>query len=576
MKNHSPEKPKSRSGSLKVRFVCFIFAIALAVLAVNLFIIKKIQTVHPIVDQQLTLIATQAAQSTQHIELIADQQINIERVHQINSAINLLNETTYWYFQGALTLVTASLESGREKHDQLLQQLTAMSQSDPENAAVFVGITKEAESFQLYAERMFEMFESNSVSMGKSMGEGAKLQADKVLTLLNALRDQYVNEQANSMDQISQGSNAIKQAGDAAYAAGEDIGRTAKSIIGSALTYSVALLVIIAIAAAVAFQRLLKPIQQLSVRVQAGIKRNDWQLIETQSDPELNGVVSAYNELVEQINSSRQATEHSAQLLDSLMAQASPKEEGLSENTNKVQKEIEMVSVATHQLSDSAEQVKSTTETASELASQVTSAVTFGQQTITESVQSLERLTHRIDNSTEVVNELAKNTEEIGTVLSVISGISEQTNLLALNAAIEAARAGDQGRGFAVVADEVRSLASRTQQSTIEIQETVQKLQQGAEQAVKEMSESRASSEKNMAHARQVQDSIEQVAQLVSEMQKLNNQIAEATGEQSSVAISVDDSVMRITEQITRLTEHALLLDQMAGSVHKISDQLKS
>ncbi|MFC3701776.1 methyl-accepting chemotaxis protein [Reinekea marina] len=576
MKNHSPEKPKSRSGSLKVRFACFILAIALAVLAVNLFIIKKIQTVHPIVDQQLTLIATQAAQSTQHIELIANQQINIERVHQINGAINLLNETTYWYFQGALTLVTASLESGREKHDQLLQQLTAMSRSDPENAAVFVGITKEAESFQLYAERMFEMFESNSVSMGKSMGEGAKLQADKVLTLLNALRDQYVNEQANSMDQISQGSNAIKQAGDAAYAAGENIGRTAKSIIGSALTYSVALLVIIVIAAAVAFQMLLKPIQQLSKRIQAGIKRNEWPLLEAHSDPELHGVVTAYNKLVEQINSSRQATEHSAQLLDSLMAQASPKEEGLSENTNKVQKEIEMVSVATHQLSDSAEQVKSTTETASELVSQVTSAVTFGQQTIAESVQSLERLTHRIDNSTEVVNELAKNTEEIGTVLSVISGISEQTNLLALNAAIEAARAGDQGRGFAVVADEVRSLASRTQQSTVEIQETVQKLQQGAEQAVKEMSESRASSEKNMAHARQVQDSIEQVAQLVSEMQKLNNQIAEATGEQSSVAISVDDSVMRITEQITRLTEHALLLDQMAGSVHKISDQLKS
>jgi methyl-accepting chemotaxis protein len=225
-------------------------------------------------------------------------------------------------------------------------------------------------------------------------------------------------------------------------------------------------------------------------------------------------------------------------------------------------------------MSDSAEHIKESTGTASELATKATEVTAESLQTMVQSVQSLERLTNRIDHSSEVVNNLATNTEEIGSVLSVISGISEQTNLLALNAAIEAARAGDQGRGFAVVADEVRTLASRTHQSTIEIQETVQKLQKGAELAVQEMSESRASSERNMEKIRQVQTSVEQVAKLVAQMQHLNGQIAGATGQQSSVAMNVNASVARLTKQVAYLSENGKQGDQIIERIKAIAQSM--
>ena len=141
---------------------------------------------------------------------------------------------------------------------------------------------------------------------------------------------------------------------------------------------------------------------------------------------------------------------------------------------------------------------------------------------------------------------MKQNSLHIGTVLDVIRGIAEQTNLLALNAAIEAARAGEQGRGFAVVADEVRSLASRTQQSTQEIQNMIERLQQGASQAVAAMEHSRERAEATVDQARIAGQSLAAIAGMVQSIRSMNVQIAAAADAQSSTATSINRSVESI------------------------------
>ncbi len=188
---------------------------------------------------------------------------------------------------------------------------------------------------------------------------------------------------------------------------------------------------------------------------------------------------------------------------------------------------------------------------------------------------TIELLANEVESASQVINKLQQDSASIGSILDVIRGIAEQTNLLALNAAIEAARAGEQGRGFAVVADEVRTLASRTQESTQEIQNMIEVLQSGAGKAVSVMSTGKTQAANCVEQSEEADKALETITHAVHEAFDRSSQIATAAEEQSVVAHEISEnleSIVAIAEQTTAGSQQTAA---SSGEVAKLAEELQ-
>ena len=220
--------------------------------------------------------------------------------------------------------------------------------------------------------------------------------------------------------------------------------------------------------------------------------------------------------------------------------------EQTNHEVNSQKEETEQVATAMNQMTATVHDVARNAEQAAQAAQTADAKVDSGQQVVRMSLQRIELLATSSNSASASIESLSAEIQNIGAVLSVINSVAEQTNLLALNAAIEAARAGEQGRGFAVVADEVRALAKRTQQSTEEIERLVSTLRSAAQSSVQQIQQSGELVKLAVGDALQTESALGSIAAAVSLIQQMNQQIAAAAEEQSSVAEEINRSVTSI------------------------------
>ncbi len=258
--------------------------------------------------------------------------------------------------------------------------------------------------------------------------------------------------------------------------------------------------------------------------------------------------------------------------LNTITSQLSESSHGLSSITHDSAEQIQNQQFETQNVVSAIEEMTHTIQEVAGHAMQAADAADSaqtnsdtGRRVVNDTVNSIDKLAAEIERAGGVIDTLAQDSQSIGGVLDVIRGIADQTNLLALNAAIEAARAGESGRGFAVVADEVRSLASRTQESTQEIQGMIERLQAGADDAVTAMQTSREQAQHSVTQASEAGSALQAITSAVSNINQMNSQIAAASDSQLSVSQQVNHNI----HNIEKLTNESATISQQitrAGS----------
>ena len=243
---------------------------------------------------------------------------------------------------------------------------------------------------------------------------------------------------------------------------------------------------------------------------------------------------------------------------------ASDTTQSLIQNQNDI---TVQVATAMEEMTSQIKEVSDNASSAEQAANDARNNTSDGKEIISHTIKQMQSLSSNIDEVSQVVASLASESDNIGSVLDVIRGIAEQTNLLALNAAIEAARAGEQGRGFAVVADEVRTLANRTEQSTNEIQQMIQKLQAGAQEAVAAVKVSQDISLKTVEQTAKADDSLSEIDRLMEVISDMNTQIARATEQQSQAA---DEVNLRINDLAGMTDESLATTEQLSETSQKL------
>nr|WP_150579778.1 methyl-accepting chemotaxis protein [Pseudomonas fluorescens] len=246
----------------------------------------------------------------------------------------------------------------------------------------------------------------------------------------------------------------------------------------------------------------------------------------------LSGIVSGLQAGIEQLASS-------AQSLSAVTEQTNLEVSSQKEETEQVATAMNQMTATVHDVARNAEEAALAAQTAD-------GKVESGQFVVRQSMERIEQLANSASSASSSIESLGAQIQNIGAVLDVIKSVAQQTNLLALNAAIEAARAGEQGRGFAVVADEVRALARRTQQSTEEIERLISALRSAAQSSVQQIHNSAELVKLAVSDALQTESALGSIAAAVSLIQQMNQQIAAAAEEQSSVAEEINRSVTSI------------------------------
>ncbi|MCW8899174.1 MAG: methyl-accepting chemotaxis protein [Gammaproteobacteria bacterium] len=300
------------------------------------------------------------------------------------------------------------------------------------------------------------------------------------------------------------------------------------------------------------------------------------------SKDEIGNMSSAFNKMLEKFEALIQQIQSSSVQLAAASEEVSAVAQESSNSILQQRSETDMIATAMNEMSATVQEVANSAESAAGAAHSANNDAQGGSAIVKNTARVIAQLVADVADASNVIHQLERDSENIGSILDVIKNIAEQTNLLALNAAIEAARAGEQGRGFAVVADEVRTLASRTQESTQEIEEMITKLQNGAKHAVEVMVKGQNQAVEGEQQAKEAAESLEAITRAVSTISEMNTHIASAAEEQSATADEMNKNIINISqvsEQTASGSEQTTIaaneLAKLASDLQQLISQFK-
>ncbi len=393
----------------------------------------------------------------------------------------------------------------------------------------------------------------------------AKYQANQLLVESGQVAKEALSHLKTVTDEVKALTLKIKSE------ANENVSSSRALIIGFAI---VAILVAIGINFWV-LQSIRNPLAEV-LRVMSKVSSGDLrETVTVQSNDEIGKLSEGFNQLINQLSSMLNEISASSQQLSAAAEETSAISSQSHENINQQKVQTDMMATAMTEMTATVDEVANSAKNTSTEVSKADKEAIEGQSIVQKNISTINGLAEEIRTAAEVIDKLDQYSTNIGAVLDVIRGIADQTNLLALNAAIEAARAGEQGRGFAVVADEVRTLASKTQESTSEIQEMIERLQSGTQEAVKVMKTSTQEAQNSVNETAKAGESLSKITQAVSVINDMSSHIANAADEQSSVSREIHENVLSISQVADRTAQGAQENLSASREMAKLAENLQ-
>jgi methyl-accepting chemotaxis protein len=356
----------------------------------------------------------------------------------------------------------------------------------------------------------------------------------------------------------------------------DKINAPVRSAIMTGLIMAVIGLLVSLVVLHLGIRTLMSPVRRLNAAM-ADIGSNDADLTQRLDDSardEFGQLAASFNRFVKKIHDVvREVQQGSTELATNVISLRNTAK--ISRNSVESQQtEVDMVATAINEMSAAANEIAQNAQQTADAANTADEDSRASLETVSASRDAVQKLSREVSAAAEVIDALGRDVTSITSVLEVIQGIAAQTNLLALNAAIEAARAGDAGRGFAVVADEVRNLAQRTQTSTEEINNMIERLQKGAKDAVEVMKASTAVSNVSMEKAQDAMEALNRIADAITSISQMTSQIATASEEQTSVTEELNASITRIADRGQDAAAAASENDVYSGHIEQIGQTL--